>query len=73
MTQPWIRPLSVGRFILPNNLVLAPMAGVTDLPWRNLCREWGAGYAVGEMLHATGNVRYQLKTLWPRMRWMTTR
>ena len=63
----------IGKREFNTPLILAPMAGVTDLPWRNLCREWGAGYAVGEMLHATGNVRYQPKTLWPRMRWMTTR
>lgn len=42
--------------MLPNNLVLAPMAGVSDLPWRNLCREWGAGYAVGEMLHSRADL-----------------
>lgn len=51
-----LRPLPLGRFVLPNNLVLAPMAGVTDLPWRNLCREWGAGYAVGEMLHSRSDL-----------------
>ncbi len=51
-----LRPLMIGRFVLPNNLVLAPMAGVTDLPWRNLCREWGAGYAVGEMLHSRSDL-----------------
>ncbi|OYY23728.1 MAG: tRNA dihydrouridine synthase DusB, partial [Thiotrichales bacterium 35-46-9] len=51
-----LRPLTIGRFVLPNNLVLAPMAGVTDLPWRNLCREWGAGYAVGEMLHSRSDL-----------------
>jgi len=51
-----LRPLQLGRFVLPNNLVLAPMAGVSDLPWRNLCREWGAGYAVGEMLHSRSDL-----------------
>lgn len=51
-----LRPLTIGRFVLSNNLVLAPMAGVTDLPWRNLCREWGAGYAVGEMLHSRSDL-----------------
>ncbi len=42
--------LAIGPHVLPNNLVLAPMAGVTDLPFRMLCRELGAGYVVGEML-----------------------
>ena len=46
------RPLTLGAFQLSNNVMLAPMAGVSDLPWRNLCRAWGAGYAVGEMLHS---------------------
>jgi tRNA-dihydrouridine synthase B len=51
-----IHPLTIGHYLLPNNLVLAPMAGVSDLPWRNLCREWGAGYAVGEMLHSRSDL-----------------
>jgi tRNA-dihydrouridine synthase B len=51
-----LRPLRIGHYVLPNNLVLAPMAGVSDLPWRNLCREWGAGYAVGEMLHSRSDL-----------------
>ena len=41
--------------LLPNNLALAPMAGVTDLPFRLLCRRMGAGIAAGEML--TSDVR----------------
>ncbi len=52
----YLHRLSIGRYVLPNNLVLAPMAGVSDLPWRNLCREWGAGYAVGEMLHSRADL-----------------
>ncbi len=51
-----LRPLTIGQYLLPNNLVLAPMAGVSDLPWRNLCREQGAGYAVGEMLHSRADL-----------------
>ena len=47
-----LHPLCIGSYTLPNNLMLAPMAGVADLPWRNLCRAFGAGYAVGEMLHS---------------------
>ena len=42
--------MNIGDHILPNRLALAPMAGVTDLPFRQLCRELGAGYVVGEMI-----------------------
>ena len=35
---------------MPNGLVVAPMAGVTDRPFRQLCRRLGAGYAVSEMV-----------------------
>jgi tRNA-dihydrouridine synthase B len=48
-------PIRIGRYVLPNNLALAPMAGVTDLPFRLLCRRMGAGIAAGEML--TSDVR----------------
>ena len=40
----------IGSHILKNNLVLAPMAGVTDQPFRLLCRELGAGLVVSEMV-----------------------
>ena len=40
----------IGSHILKNNLVLAPMAGVTDQPFRLLCRELGAGLAISEMV-----------------------
>jgi tRNA-dihydrouridine synthase B len=42
--------MQIGPYKLPNNLALAPMAGVTDLPFRLLCRRMGAGIAAGEML-----------------------
>jgi tRNA-dihydrouridine synthase B len=45
-----LRPLHIGPYRLANNLVLAPMAGVTDRPFRELCRRLGAGLAVAEML-----------------------
>jgi tRNA-dihydrouridine synthase B len=45
----------IGPYVLANNLALAPMAGVTDLPFRLLCRRMGAGIAAGEML--TSDVR----------------
>ncbi|TLF52498.1 tRNA dihydrouridine synthase DusB [Halomonas urmiana] len=40
----------IGRHQLPNRVVLAPMAGVTDRPFRALCRRLGAGLVVGEMV-----------------------
>jgi len=49
--------MQIGPYQLRNQTILAPMAGVTDLPYRNLCRELGAGAAVAEML--TSN-----QTLW---------
>lgn len=42
--------LKIGNYTLRNNLVLAPMAGVTDQPFRNLCKKLGAGMAVSEMV-----------------------
>jgi tRNA-dihydrouridine synthase B len=42
--------MQIGPYKLKNNLILAPMAGITDLPFRRLCREHGAGLAVSEMI-----------------------
>src|SRR5512139_1513225 len=44
--------MRIGPYQLANNLVLAPMAGVTDRPFRQLCRQMGAGLAVSEMVSA---------------------
>lgn len=44
--------LRIGNTVLENNVILAPMAGVTDLPFRVLCREQGAGCVVTEMVSA---------------------
>lgn len=44
--------LQIGNVTLPNRLVLAPMAGVTDLPFRILCKEQGAGLICMEMVSA---------------------
>lgn len=49
--------LHIGPYALPNRLFLAPMAGVTDRPFRQLCRRLGAGMAVSEMITAN-------KALW---------
>ena len=42
--------MKIGPHTLQNNLFVAPMAGVTDRPFRMLCRRLGAGYAVSEMV-----------------------
>lgn len=47
-----VRKLQIGNVTLPNNLILAPMAGVTDLPFRLLCKEQGAGLLCMEMVSA---------------------
>lgn len=46
----------IGSHKLSSNLILAPMAGITDLPFRQLCREMGAGLAVSEMLSSNPRV-----------------
>ncbi|MCM1154714.1 MAG: tRNA dihydrouridine synthase DusB [Roseburia sp.] len=47
-----IKKLTIGNLTLDNNLILAPMAGVTDLPFRLLCKEQGAGLVCMEMVSA---------------------
>lgn len=47
-----IHPLKIGSFQTPNNLVLAPMAGITDTPFRILCLKGGAGLVCAEMVSA---------------------
>ena len=47
-----IQTLKIGDVSLKNNLILAPMAGVTDLPFRLLCKEQGAGLLCMEMVSA---------------------
>jgi tRNA-dihydrouridine synthase B len=42
--------MRIGEFTIDNVIALAPMAGVTDLPFRNLCRSLGAGFAPSEMV-----------------------
>lgn len=47
-----MRQLSIGNVTLENNVILAPMAGVSDLPFRLLCKEQGAGMVCMEMISA---------------------
>src|SRR5262245_2982788 len=55
-------PMKIGSIELPNNLFVAPMAGVTDRPFRQLCKRLGAGYAVSEMVTSRADLRDSLKT-----------
>lgn len=52
MAEQFLRQLKIGDVTLDNNIILAPMAGVTDLPFRLLCREQGAGLLCMEMVSA---------------------
>ena len=54
--------MRLGPFELPNTLFVAPMAGVTDRPFRQLCRRLGAGYAVSEMVTSRRELWSSLKT-----------
>ena len=54
--------MQLGAYDLPNNVFVAPMAGVTDRPFRQLCREFGAGYAVSEMVTSRKDLWQSLKT-----------
>jgi tRNA-dihydrouridine synthase B len=54
--------MNIGQYALPNNLFVAPMAGVTDRPFRMLCKELGAGYAVSEMVTSKRELWSTLKT-----------
>ncbi len=53
--------MQIGNVIIPGNIFLAPMAGVTDLPFRLLCREQGASMVYTEMISAKA-MHYQDKT-----------
>src|SRR5882757_6008665 len=54
---------AIGPHILRNNLFVAPMAGVTDRPFRQLCKRMGAGYAVSEMVASNAQLWKSEKTL----------
>lgn len=54
--------MKIGSFELTNTLFVAPMAGVTDRPFRRLCKALGAGYAVSEMVTSRRDLWDSLKT-----------
>jgi tRNA-dihydrouridine synthase B len=55
-------PVRIGPYELPGNVLLAPMAGVTDRPFRILCRRFGAGLAASEMLSADTSLWHTAKS-----------
>jgi tRNA-dihydrouridine synthase B len=54
--------MQIGRHVLRNNLFVAPMAGVTDRPFRRLCKRFGAGLAASEMVASNPLVRATAKS-----------
>ncbi len=54
--------MHIGHIPLANRLFVAPMAGVTDRPFRQLCKQLGAGYAVSEMVTSRKDLWNSLKT-----------
>ena len=56
--------MQIGPYQLTNPIALAPMAGVTDRPFRQLCRALGAGYVVTEMVSSNPKLKHTRKTKW---------
>src|SRR3546814_9086501 len=54
--------MRIGSWSFPNPVFVAPMAGVTDRPYRQLCKKLGAGYAVSEMAASNPRLWDSVKT-----------
>jgi tRNA-dihydrouridine synthase B len=63
------KTLSIGALTLDNPFILAPMAGITDAPFRALCQHFGAGLTVSEMISANPDLSFDRKT---RLRTLST-
>lgn len=75
LLKPLLLPLATGDYLIDPPVVLAPMAGITNAPFRTLCREQGAGLFVSEMVTARALIERRPETLrmivpgkdeWPR-------
>lgn len=55
--------MQIGPYLLKNKLILAPMAGISDRPFRELCKQFGAGLAVSEMVASNPALRHHKRTL----------
>ncbi len=58
----YIKELKIGNVKLENNLILAPMAGVTNRPFRMICKQYGAGMVCTEMASSRAMLHNDLKT-----------
>jgi tRNA-dihydrouridine synthase B len=63
MTQPRLRPVDIGPVRIDDPVILAPMSGVTDMPFRQMVKRGGAGLVVSEMIASAAMVRENRKTL----------
>lgn len=59
---------TIGQYTLSSPLLVAPMAGVADAPFREICREFGAGLSTSEMLTSDINIWHHPKSQW-RLKW----
>ena len=60
----FLKPLKIGNVELENNIILAPMAGVTDLPFRKICKKYGnPGLVCNEMVSSKAICYQDEKTL----------
>lgn len=59
-----LTPLKIGNQTITNRLIVAPMAGVTDNPFRRLCKSFGAGHAISEMIIADTALYARQKSLY---------
>ncbi|MDN5620649.1 MAG: tRNA dihydrouridine synthase DusB [Psychrobacter sp.] len=62
--HPLLQPLNIGGLTIENRLMVAPMAGVTDNPFRRVCKSFGAGHAVSEMIIADTALYARKKSLY---------
>lgn len=58
----YLKKIKIGNIELENNLILAPMAGVTDLPFRKICKEFGPGLVCTEMVSSRAIFHNDSKT-----------
>src|SRR5688572_27561236 len=62
-TPPALKPIAIGPIRIENPVVLAPMTGVTDMPFRTLVRRYGSGLNVTEMVASEAMIRETRQSL----------